>query len=302
MRVHVPNPRIAVVIPCYNDGEFLRDAVGSLTGQEAHELVVVDDGSNDPLTVTVLRELESAGTRVLHQPNQGVSAARMAGVRATSAHYIFPLDGDDKVAPGALAALADALDRDPDAVVAWGDVVFFGMGQSSIRLPTPKNLDPWYITYVNEIPEASMVRRSALLATPGWQLTMGYEDWDLWLSLAERGGKGVRIGTVAELHRLHAPRRMAYLFTHHHQLEEDLRTRHADLFRHRPVNRRRSPSPLRLRLLVPVIERLGLSSEARLRVIFLLSHPVRLPTLWMLRLRWRLQQRRAGTPPPTSPG
>ncbi len=184
MRVHVPNPRIAVVIPCYNDGEFLRDAVGSLTGQEAHELVVVDDGSNDPLTVTVLRELESAGTRVLHQPNQGVSAARMAGVRATSAHYIFPLDGDDKVAPGALAALADALDRDPDAVVAWGDVVFFGMGQSSIRLPTPKNLDPWYITYVNEIPEASMVRRSALLATPGWQLTMGYEDWDLWLSLA----------------------------------------------------------------------------------------------------------------------
>src|SRR5260370_41505597 len=101
MRLHVPNPRIAVVIPCYNDGEFLRDAVGSLTGQEAHELVVVDDGSNDHLTVTGLRELESAGTLVLHQPNHGVSAARRAGVRATSAPYSFPLDRDQKVAPRA---------------------------------------------------------------------------------------------------------------------------------------------------------------------------------------------------------
>jgi glycosyltransferase involved in cell wall biosynthesis len=302
MRLHVPSPRIAVVIPSYNDGEFLHDTIASLTAQETHELVLVNDGSTDPLTVKVLSELESAGIRVLHQPNQGVSAARMAGVRATSAPYIFPLDGDDKVAPGALKALADALEADPDAVLAWGDVVFFGMGQSALRLPTPKHLDPWYITYVNEIPEASLIRRTALLATPGWQLTLGYEDWDLWLSLAGQGGKGVRVSTVAEMHRLHAPRRMAYLFTHHHQLEEDLRERHADLFRHRSVNRRRSPSPLRLRLLVPLIERLGLSSEARLRLIFLLSHPVRLPTLWMLRLRWRLQQSRGGTPPPTSPG
>ncbi len=301
MPLHVPRSRVAVVIPCYNDGAFLREGIASLADEELHELVVVDDGSTDPLTIKVLAELESAGVRVLHQHNQGVSAARMAGVRATSAPYIFPLDGDDKVAPGALKALADALDSDPEAVLAWGDVVFFGMGQSSIRLPTPKHLDPWYITYVNEIPEASMVRRTALLATPGWQLTLGYEDWDLWLSLAERGGKGVRISGVAELHRLHAPRRMAYLFSRHHQLEEDLRERHADLFRHRSANRRRSPSPLRLRLLVPLIERLGLSRESRLRVIFLLSHPVRLPALWMLRLRWRLQQRRAGTPP-TSPG
>jgi glycosyltransferase involved in cell wall biosynthesis len=245
----------------------------------------------------VLEELGRRGIRVLHQRNQGVSAARMAGVRATGAPYIYPLDGDDKVAPGALKPLADALDADPDAVLAWGDVIFFGMGRSSLRLPTPRHLDPWYITYVNEIPEASMIRRTALLATPGWQLTFGYEDWDLWLSLAGRGGRGVRINRVAELHRLHAPRRMATLFVHHHQLEENLRARHAELFARRPENRRRSPSPLRLRLLVPLIERIPMASESRLRMIFLISHPVRLPALWMLRLRWRLAQRfRTGEP------
>jgi glycosyltransferase involved in cell wall biosynthesis len=296
MRLHVPNPRIAVVIPCYNDGEFLREGIASLADQELHELVVVDDGSTDALTITLLGELEATGVRVLHQSNQGVSAARMAGVRATTAPYIFPLDGDDKVAPGALEALADALDADPDAVLAWGDVVFFGMSQSAIRLPTPKQLDPWYITYVNEIPEASMIRRTALLATPGWELTFGYEDWDLWLSLAGRGGKGVRVNRVAEIHRLHAPRRMAYLFTHHRQLEENLRARHAQLFAQRAQNRRRSPSPLRLRLLIPLVERLPLSSEARLRMIFLISHPARLPALWLLRLRWRLRQRSGHRP------
>lgn len=293
MRLPVVTPRVAVVIPCYNDGEFLTEGIASLEGQEGHELVVVDDGSTDPLTIGVLRDLEAKGVRVLHQPNQGVSAARMAGVRATRARYIFPLDGDDKVAPGALEALADALDADPEVVLAWGDVVFFGMGQAAIRMPTPTHLDPWYITVVNEIPEASMIRRDALLATPGWELTLGYEDWDLWLALAARGGKGLRVKAVAELHRLHAPRRMAYLFARHRQLEENLRSRHAALYAQRSSNRRRSRSPFRLRLLVPLIERLPISPEARLRIVFLVSHPLRMPVVWLLRLRWRLRQRSA---------
>ena len=50
----------------------------------------------------------------------------MTGVEATSAPYVFPLDADDAVVPGALAALADALDAVPGAALAWGDIEVWG--------------------------------------------------------------------------------------------------------------------------------------------------------------------------------
>ena len=56
--------RVAVVVPCYDDGETLGEALDSLRDQEPHELVVVDDGSSDPATLAVLNALERDGVRV----------------------------------------------------------------------------------------------------------------------------------------------------------------------------------------------------------------------------------------------
>src|SRR5205814_2953977 len=117
----VNGPRIAVVVPCFNDGATLRETLASIDEPEPIELVVVNDGSDDPETLAMLAELEAGGGRVVHQENRGLSAARMAGVAATSAPYVSALDADDLEAPGALTALADALDADPDASVVWGD-------------------------------------------------------------------------------------------------------------------------------------------------------------------------------------
>src|SRR5437870_782968 len=103
-------PRVAVVVPCFNDGETLPETLASLRGEELHELVVVDDGSDDPETLETLARLANEGTRIVRRANGGLSAARMAGVNATEARYVLPLDADDLVVPGALAELADALD------------------------------------------------------------------------------------------------------------------------------------------------------------------------------------------------
>ena len=75
----MPGHRIAVVVPCFNDGATLRETLASIQEPEEIELVVVDDVSDDPETLRVLAELEAAGTRVLHQENRGLAAARMAG-------------------------------------------------------------------------------------------------------------------------------------------------------------------------------------------------------------------------------
>src|SRR5215213_5096102 len=82
-------PRVAVVVPCFDDGETIRDAVASVRAQEPCELVIVHDGSTDRATLEVLGELAEAGHHVIHQRNRGTSAARRTGVWATGAPFVF---------------------------------------------------------------------------------------------------------------------------------------------------------------------------------------------------------------------
>jgi glycosyltransferase involved in cell wall biosynthesis len=277
---------VAVVIPCFDDGATLPATLESLHAQEACEIVVVDDGSRDEATLGVLREVELRGVRVLRQQNRGPAAARMAGVRATSAPYVFPLDADDLVMPGALAALAEALDRNSDAVMTWGDTQMFG--DASVHVPKARALDPWQITYVNPIPTATMIRRNALLSVGGWSLDTGYEDWDLWMSFAERGWRGVHVQRTVARHRLHGARRWTRDFAQHLSIVDDLRRRHARLFEQRRRNWFHSHAPLHVRLLFPLLFRLPLLDHAvRFRLALFASNPLATPRLWVQARRAR---------------
>jgi glycosyltransferase involved in cell wall biosynthesis len=263
--------RVAVVIPCFDDGATLGDAVASLRGEEPHELVVVDDGSTEATTLRALDELESAGVRVIHQENAGLSGARMAGVSATSAPYVFPLDADDLLVPGALGALADALDAAPAAKLAWGDVVIFGDFESCVA--GARSFDAWQLTYVSEIPVASLLRREALLEAGGWQLR-GYEDWDLWMAFAERGWGGVYVGRAVIRHRQHGRRLAGSMLDTFGNVYAGLRERHRPLFDARRANWRRSRAPWRVRLLFPLIGALPVvSAFDKHRLCRLVSRP-----------------------------
>jgi glycosyltransferase involved in cell wall biosynthesis len=128
---------VAVVIPCFNDGATIVDAVASAQCQDVPaEIIVVDDGSTDHATIALTEVLEADGIRVIRQANEGPAPARMAGVRATEADYVFPLDADDLIAPRGLERLTAVLDRNPDVAAAWGSIQSFGHlehGQRSTR-------------------------------------------------------------------------------------------------------------------------------------------------------------------------
>ena len=281
------------MIPCYNDAQFLPQAIASLTAEEPSELVVVDDGSNDPATIELLDALAAGGVRVLHQPNAGPAAARMTGVGATRAPHVLPLDADDLLAPGSVAALADALAAHPAAGIAWGDVELFTGDGRRLAARTPDTLDPWLITYLNELPLCALFRRDALVQAGGWRLREGYEDWDLWMALAERGYRGLRVDRIVERHREHGARRWAADFARHERSELVLRSRHQSLFEQRPQTRQRSPAPIRLKLLLPLVERASfLSAANRYRLRHLASHPVRLSLLRLQRFARLLSRHR----------
>lgn len=266
--------RVAVVIPCYDDGATLPETLASVAAQEPCEVVVVDDGSRDPDTLELLAGLDVA---VVRQANAGPAAARMTGVQATSARYVMPLDADDLLARDALRLLADALDANADAAAAWGDSEVFGPGWTRPAPVRVRTIDPWLVTYLNPYRIGSLMRRDPLLEAGGWQLREGYEDWDLWMALAERGHSGVHVGALTFRYRVHGRRRWHGEVGRHEEFVANLRARHPRLYAERARNRPRSRAPRRVKLLLPLTERVPLvGSRWRARLTMLVWEPRRL--------------------------
>jgi glycosyltransferase involved in cell wall biosynthesis len=256
--VGAPGARVAVVIPCFNDGQLAREAVASVQEPEPVEIVVVDDASTDPATPPALAELAAGGRvrLVSHPENRGLSQARMTGVHATAAPYVFPLDADDQAVAGALSRMADLLDGHPEAAVCFGDYIEFGDHQ--LVRGVPDRLDPFRVAYINEYPPSALFRRDALEAVGGWSLEgppAGYEDWDVWMALAERGASAVHAGPELMIYRrrLHGTRMLTGSKRNHVTLYRRLRSRHRDLFARIADHRRASDMPWWRKRLYPIV-------------------------------------------------
>jgi len=259
--------RVAVIIPCHNDGHLVEEAVGSIREREPVESVVVDDGSTDEHTRERLATLERSGLRVVRRDNGGPGAARNTGLEATVAPLVYPLDADDVLEPGALAAMANTLGDHPGAGFTWGDYSVFGDYRGRYR--TPELFLPWTLTYVNPYPISSMFRREVLERAGGWD-GRAYEDWDLWLRLVGMGVRGVRTSGTVYRRRLHGHARVQVQarLRHRELYEEILRRNHQVFERRAELCREERPAPWK-RLVYPAL--FGSRSVVPVRVEALLQ-------------------------------
>ena len=273
-------PRISVLIPCYDDGATVSEAVDSISEDEPVEVVLIDDGSRDPQTVAVLDDLAASGTvRLIRQANSGVAAALRAGTAAATAPYVFILNSDDLAEPGALAVLGDALDADTGVDFAFGWIHFFGDVDFVARQPA---WNPWILLHANRWAISSLYRRDALDAVGGVPDGTAYEDWDLLLGLAEQDRRGLLVPRVVLHYRQHGvSRRNRDAQRNLRRQYAALRARHASLFAREAELRRRYRLPLRTRL----------GYRLQLRVGLLLP-PGAVPRLLALKLRVRQALRR----------
>ncbi len=92
---------VTVVIPCFNHGAYIAEAVESVLAQDGPtpRIVVVDDGSTDEATKRAFDALPD-GVEVIHQANAGPAAARNAGIESTDSPYLLMLDADDRLPEG----------------------------------------------------------------------------------------------------------------------------------------------------------------------------------------------------------
>lgn len=181
--------KVGVVIPCYNDGAFLREALESVaTSGSIEEVVIVNDGSTDTATVDILRELHNEGYRILDTTNGGLAAARNIGWRAVSAAYVLFLDADNFVDPDYAVKAANVLDADPRIGVVFGDRQEFGIRDTLVEQWVPTMAEE---LVGNRIDACAVVRRAVLERSGGFDESMleGYEDWEFWIRLMGAGEK-----------------------------------------------------------------------------------------------------------------
>jgi glycosyltransferase involved in cell wall biosynthesis len=108
-------PKVSVIIPCYNLGEYLDEAVGSVLSQtyQGFEILVVDDGSTEPATRALLADYRRPDTRVIHAAYGGLAAARNLGIASAAGEYLCALDADDRLDPTYFEKAVPVLDADP---------------------------------------------------------------------------------------------------------------------------------------------------------------------------------------------
>ncbi len=183
-------PKISIIIPCYNHGQYIREAI--LSVQECcdkylYEIIILNDGSKDKLTIEILQQLTEEGYQVINQTNQGLGAARNNAIEKAVGKYILPLDSDNKIRPGYIYESIKILDAQEEISVVYSDVEYFGE-KTLIHKAGEFNLQRLMIG--NYIDACAVYRKSVWKSVGGYDEkmpVMGMEDWDFWLSIALKG-------------------------------------------------------------------------------------------------------------------
>jgi glycosyltransferase involved in cell wall biosynthesis len=227
--VAADNGDITAVVACFNYGAYLNEAVESLLDQTggAPRVVVVDDGSDDPPTLAALDDLPQS-VELVRQPNRGVGAARNAGLERADTTYVIVLDADDRLAPGALAAMREALERHPEASFAYGHQLLFGDWNAVLRFPP---YDPLRLLDRHLIGPTALTRRELLDDTGGYDAEFGtFEDWELWLHALAHGHRGVRVDAISHEYRRHGQTMIDDARRAYRRSRRLLREKHARLY------------------------------------------------------------------------
>lgn len=182
-------PMVSVIIPTYNRGWILSEAIDSVLNQDYthYELIVVDDGSTDQTTEI----LDSYGRKIIsaHQENRGVSSARNHGIRLAKGKLIAFLDSDDLWLKGKLRKQVAFFNRQHGAVICQTEEIWIRNG---VRInPKKRHQKPSGMIFEKCLelclisPSAVMIRKDFLDKTGGFDESLpACEDYDLWLRIS----------------------------------------------------------------------------------------------------------------------
>jgi glycosyltransferase involved in cell wall biosynthesis len=186
------NPRISIIIPCYNHGQYIREAIESVeqcTDKNLYEIIIVNDGSKDELTIAEMEKLANEGYNIINQINQGLGRTRNNGIKVAKGEYILPLDSDNRIRIEYIYESIRILDAHPEIAMVYGDSQFFG---DKVKRHIVGEFNLQNMMVENQIDACAVYRKSVWEAVGGYDEKMpimGYEDWDMWMNMTFKNYK-----------------------------------------------------------------------------------------------------------------
>lgn len=183
---------VSIIIPCYNQGHFLEDALQSID-QSAIEfpvqVIIINDGSTDEMTIQKISELAlDSRYIVISQENMGLSAARNTGIARAGGSYILPLDADNKILPAYINKAVPLLASGQYDIV-YGSPIFFGENKK-IRKYRSIPFDGYTLLERNYIDACAVFKKDVWVKNGGYDTGMPiktHEDWEFWINAYSNG-------------------------------------------------------------------------------------------------------------------
>lgn len=197
-------PKISIIIPCYNQAQYLDECLQSVVDQtyQNWECIIVNDGSNDHIEDVAQKWLNTDQRFVyISQRNQGVSAARNKGIEISTGYYILPLDADDKINNDYIALAIQAFAENTNLKLVYCDAKKFGNESGHWNL---KKFSLLRLSRDNMIFCSAIYKREDWESSGGYDINMktGLEDWEFWISMLKDGGQVYKLNYIGFFYRV----------------------------------------------------------------------------------------------------
>ena len=198
------NYKVSVIMPCYNQGKYISDAINSVKSQtyKNWECIIVDDGSTDD-SYSITKQLIDNDDRfiLIKQENSGVCKTRNVAAEKSTGDFLLPLDADDMIAPAYIEKALQEFDKNKNCKLVYCNLKYFGTQDNVSILPEYKYEN---LLWNNQIFVTALFRKSDFLAAGGYNPNMkdGCEDWDFYLSLLKPDDIVIKLPEILFYYRL----------------------------------------------------------------------------------------------------
>lgn len=228
---------VTVVIPCYNSGKTLNRAIESILHQSMPvlEIIVINDSSSDPETISILNSVSNPIVKVIHhENNQGLSQARNTGFLNALGNLVLFLDADDYFEQTAIEEMVLAIPKGKEDFFVYTDIIFRGDRDGF----SERKYLPFSQLMRNRFPYSILIPKASV----NWgnpyskELRMGLEDWDFNLTLLERGFIPVRISKPLFNYSVDVNGMFTHVTENHFfSIWKEIRKRHSNMYRLRSL-------------------------------------------------------------------
>ncbi len=193
--------KVSIIIPVYNAHKFLKKTLENIDEEISHEIIIVDDGSNDTKTKELLKSLEKdKGLKIFYKENGGSASARNFGASKALGEYLLFLDSDDLIQKNFASIMAKELDNDKNISFCFPNEVLFG---SRLGFWQVMSYDAKLLKYYQYFMVTSLVRKSVFDKLNGFDENFKYlEDREFWVRASINGYVGKKV-EVLHFYRHH---------------------------------------------------------------------------------------------------